>query len=161
MLHGVQKVKMYSVEFRKQWLLFPPDSGKMIKPTRVPYEESTIYSKFNFFCPSDKDEEGIMRIKEKAKLVILEPGDVLLVPSGWWHYVESLDFSISINVWLPVDTDDKGRLKEALVKLLVRNIGEGIPSASQEEPQYTQREIIDLVYSLFKNKWPTPEIYYN
>lgn len=29
--------------------------------------------------------------------VVLEPGDVLFIPRGWWHYVKSLDFSISVN----------------------------------------------------------------
>ena len=30
---------------------------------------------------------------------ILEPGDVLYIPSGWWHEVSSLDPSITLNYW--------------------------------------------------------------
>jgi len=29
--------------------------------------------------------------------VILEPGDVIYIPKGWWHYVRSLETSISIS----------------------------------------------------------------
>lgn len=34
--------------------------------------------------------------------VILSPGDILIVPAHWWHYVESLETSLAINTWIPV-----------------------------------------------------------
>lgn len=116
--------------FRKEWILFPPEAAESLKPVRVPYEESTIYSSINLFSPSE-DEVKLLKNIPGAKIVILEPGDVLLVPKSWWHYVESLNLSVSVNVWLPLETDSKERLKEALVKLIVNGIGKNIPSASE------------------------------
>ena len=45
------------VEGSKTWLLFPPSQGNLLSPTRIPYEESSVYSKCNFLdlsknCPS-------------------------------------------------------------------------------------------------------------
>ncbi|XP_063932636.1 HSPB1-associated protein 1 isoform X2 [Zophobas morio] len=91
---------------RKQWVLCSPETD--LKPTRVPYEESSIYSNLNFFSPNVED--------------FTEPGDVLFVPHKWWHYVENLDTGISINVWLPLPIDDKERLKESLVQLFIAQI---------------------------------------
>ncbi|KAG7202658.1 hypothetical protein KM043_009833 [Ampulex compressa] len=122
---------------RKQWLLFPPTATKSLRPIRVPYEESTIYSKYNFFSLMEKDIEIVSQISDKVKLITLEAGDVLLVPQGWWHYVESLDLSISVNVWLPLVSDCQARVKEALVNLLVSTIGENVPDISAE----TQRTL--------------------
>lgn len=36
---------------RKSWLLFPPEAP--LNPTRVPYEETSVYCKENFFSPMD------------------------------------------------------------------------------------------------------------
>lgn len=34
-------------------------------------------------------------------VVELEPGDLLFVPPRWWHFVENLEDSISVNAWFP------------------------------------------------------------
>lgn len=117
---------------RKQWLLFPPSATNFLQPTRIPYEESTVYSKYNFFCPTKEDEIKILKIDEASRLVTLEPGDVLFVPPGWWHYVESLDLSVSVNIWMPITADHVSRVKEAVVKLIVARIGENVYKESSE-----------------------------
>uniref|UniRef100_A0A0A9WZH7 HSPB1-associated protein 1 n=1 Tax=Lygus hesperus TaxID=30085 RepID=A0A0A9WZH7_LYGHE len=87
-----------------------------MKAVRVPYEESSVYSMYNFFrgCgefPPVKD----------AIMVDLDPGDVLYVPNGWWHYVENLSSAISVNTWIPLESDDESRFKESLVKYFVHS----------------------------------------
>ncbi|XP_015591215.1 HSPB1-associated protein 1 isoform X2 [Cephus cinctus] len=129
---------------RKQWFLFPPSCTNALQPTRIPYEESTVYSKFNFFCPTQKDEEAIVNVPERPKCITLEPGQVLFVPGGWWHYVESLDLSVSVNVWLPLPTDCEARLREALVKLIATRLGKGCLN-SAEEPHSTLHRSMKLV----------------
>lgn len=47
------QIKSYCIH-RKRWILFPPETGNL-KPTRVPYEESSVYSEHNFFCPINLD----------------------------------------------------------------------------------------------------------
>jgi Cupin-like domain len=34
-----------------------------------------------------------------AMTCVLMPGDILYIPSKWWHYVRSVDTSASVNVW--------------------------------------------------------------
>ncbi|XP_059486651.1 HSPB1-associated protein 1 [Neocloeon triangulifer] len=101
---------------QKQWFLFPPESGEILKATRVPYEESSIYSQINFFSPSEVESLD-------AYVVTLDPGDVLLVPNGWWHYVETIsEAAISLNTWVPLASDAHKQLEEALVKLFVSSV---------------------------------------
>ncbi|KAK5998330.1 Lysine-specific demethylase JMJ30 [Cladobotryum mycophilum] len=52
----------------------------------------------------DGNEESLSSIKESLKGVeywecILGPGDTLVIPIGWWHYVRSLSISFSVSFW--------------------------------------------------------------
>ncbi|KAM0730102.1 HSPB1-associated protein 1 [Formica fusca] len=103
---------------RKLWLFYPPSDSLI--PVRLPYEESTPYSKIDIYCLSMEERDLLLKIPDKPKLIILEPGDVLFVLNGWWHYVESLDnITVSVNIWRNLKTDNRARVKEALVKLIV------------------------------------------
>ncbi|KAM3962508.1 HSPB1 associated protein 1 [Aphomia sociella] len=108
----------------KRWILFPPETGGL-KPTRVPYEESSVYSELNFYCPNNMDAfNGLTG----GRMVELRPGDALLVPRGWWHYVQNTDtFNIALNMWLPHEKDVSTRVSEALIKILVAQLCKDLP----------------------------------
>jgi HSPB1-associated protein 1 len=106
--------------------LSPPETN--LQPTRIPYEESSIYSKLNFFSPNLEDFKGV----KSCRKIILEPGDVLFVPHKWWHYVENLDTAVSINTWLPMPTDNEERLKESLVQLFITQITKNVDTNLSE-----------------------------
>ncbi|XP_058792289.1 HSPB1-associated protein 1 isoform X2 [Phymastichus coffea] len=106
---------------RKLWLLFSPKCTSFMQPTRIPYEESTIY----------------------------KPRDVLFIPKGWWHYVESLDTSLSVNIWLPLKEDCISRLKETLVHLVINTIGDGV-SRTEDQSESSLLECVELLENSIK-----------
>jgi len=103
------------VHGHKQWILFPQSESAKLEMTRLPYEESSVYSALNFYAPIKNLNDSL----DQVYIVTLSPGDVLVVPHHWWHYVENLDTAIAINTWIPVTGDDDCRLDEALVRFFV------------------------------------------
>ncbi|XP_015490160.1 HSPB1-associated protein 1 [Parus major] len=106
------------VQGRKRWHLFPPGDTSFLYPTRIPYEESSIFSKVNIANP---DLKRFPKFRNStAHVVTLSPGQVLLVPRHWWHYVESIDpVTVSINSWIELDADHEARVEEAITRMLV------------------------------------------
>ncbi|XP_048580082.1 HSPB1-associated protein 1 isoform X2 [Nematostella vectensis] len=102
---------------RKKWTLFDPMDTDNLYPTRIPYEESSVFSKVNITSP-DYQAFPLFR-KATPYEVILEAGDVLLVPKHWWHFVECLDTTISINTWVEMDDDKLDRVKEAIARVII------------------------------------------
>ncbi|XP_071978177.1 HSPB1-associated protein 1 isoform X2 [Engystomops pustulosus] len=106
------------VQGRKRWHLFPPEDTAYLYPTRIPYEESSIFSKVNVVNPDWQRYPGFSRAC--PHVVTLHPGQVLLVPPRWWHYVESVDdVTVSVNSWLELDSDHEARVEEAVVRTVV------------------------------------------
>lgn len=106
------------VQGRKKWYMFPPEDTPFMYPTRIPYEESSIFSKVNVANPDWKSCPQFRNAQ--AHVVTLQPGEVLFVPRHWWHYVESIDpITVSVNTWIELDEDHEARVEEAITRMLV------------------------------------------
>ncbi|KAI5643139.1 cupin-like domain-containing protein [Phthorimaea operculella] len=143
---------------KKRWILFPPETGGL-KPTRVPYEESSVYSELNFYCPSSLDAfNGLTG----GRLVELSAGDALLVPRGWWHYVQNTDpLNISLNMWLPHEKDSSAQVSEALIKILVAQICKDLPQETAKlivNPNENRQETTDLAADIQKCTLKEPDV---
>jgi len=81
----------------KRVTLYPPSCGPNLYPAlgdRHPH-----CSQVNIFKP---DLVRFPRYADAASSEVrcnLRPGDMLYIPKGWWHAVESVDVSISVNIW--------------------------------------------------------------
>ncbi|XP_065108065.1 HSPB1-associated protein 1 homolog [Paramisgurnus dabryanus] len=122
---------VFQIQGRKRWHLFPPDDTPCLYPTRIPYEESSVFSRVSVVQPDLKKFPAFKRAR--VHTVTLQPGQVLFVPRHWWHYVESLDqVTISVNSWIEMDIDDEARVEEALTKTIVCAM-KSVPSLDNED----------------------------
>ncbi|XP_006869487.1 PREDICTED: HSPB1-associated protein 1 [Chrysochloris asiatica] len=109
---------VFQVQGRKRWQLFPPEDTPFLYPTRIPYEESSVFSKISVVNPDLKRYPQFR--KAHRHMVTLNPGQVLFVPRHWWHYVESIDpVTVSINSWIELEEDHQARVEEAITRMLV------------------------------------------
>jgi hypothetical protein len=59
------------------------------------YNNVGVYSEVDLECP---DYSRYPLFKHTSRMqVVLEPGQALFIPVGWWHHVRSLDASISVS----------------------------------------------------------------
>ncbi|KAH8358426.1 hypothetical protein KR093_000059, partial [Drosophila rubida] len=107
----------------KSWLLFPPETP--LKSTRIPYEESSVYCLENFYAPAPNKLGHYEQFHGQAYHCLLYPGDVLIVPRHWWHYVEAEEMSLSVNYWVPLKTDLDFTLDELIVKHVIESFVKG------------------------------------
>jgi len=86
---------------KRRFTLFPPDQISNLYPGPLePTPGGQVISLVDFKNP---DFQKFPRFKDalsNAQVTELEPGDVLYIPSMWWHHVESLEpYNILINYW--------------------------------------------------------------
>ena len=81
---------------RKRFVLFSPRSYKGLYP--YPFlHPSHAQAQVNL---SGFDIDSFPRVKDLVSYEAnLAPGDVLYIPPLWYHHVEAVDVSVSVNVW--------------------------------------------------------------
>uniref|UniRef100_A0A915PPS4 JmjC domain-containing protein n=1 Tax=Setaria digitata TaxID=48799 RepID=A0A915PPS4_9BILA len=149
----------------KRWILFEPNED--MKPVRIPYEESTVFSSLDVIG-ADNSLQG-----KKIRMVTLRRGDVIFIPPGWWHCVQCINVndnendldnvSVSVNTWVSLTEYDRiSRLQEAaastMVTILIRA---GLISAEQlclsESMDCCDDSLYDFEKLLRESKNETPD----
>ncbi|MBL7733016.1 MAG: cupin-like domain-containing protein, partial [Chitinophagaceae bacterium] len=105
---------------RKRVLMFP--FSEQYKLYRKPWEVLSLADFSNYYEEGKLDYEKYPALKLAQGLdFILEPGDTLFMPSGYWHHMEYLDsgFAMSLRALQPTLG---GKLKGAWNLLGMRNI---------------------------------------
>lgn len=81
---------------RKRFYLYPPRDS----PWLYSFSFRSGLPNFSRFNPERPDFDQFPLAQCVRPLeVILSPGEVLFLPSRWWHHTRSLDLSVSVNFW--------------------------------------------------------------
>jgi len=86
---------------RRRITLFAPDQIANLYPGPVDFTPAgQIISLVDFHRPDLGRFPRFEEALRHARVVDLEPGDALVIPSMWWHHVEAQDpFNVLVNYW--------------------------------------------------------------
>jgi len=88
--HDPLNVMMAHIQGRKRWRLISPDYTPLL------YNYIGVFSKVDLEHP---DYEKYPLFKQVQMIeTVLEPGEIIFVPVGWWHQVRGLEISFSLSV---------------------------------------------------------------
>ncbi|KAI8587586.1 hypothetical protein BDZ88DRAFT_425010 [Geranomyces variabilis] len=82
---GSKYIRLYAPEHSAA--VYPNEEGSMMSNTSRVDVESPDLLTFPDFAAAPYFE------------CVVEPGDLLFIPKGWWHYVRSLSLSFSVSFW--------------------------------------------------------------
>jgi hypothetical protein len=106
---------------RRRFTLFPPDQLQNLYPGRDDFTPGgTPVSMASLDNPDFERFPRLAEALSHAQVAEMKPGDVLYIPYGWWHRVESLSgFNALVNYWWneadPALISPKIALKAALL----------------------------------------------
>lgn len=85
----------------RRFTIFPPDQIHNLYPGPLePTPGGQVISMVDFQTPDFAKHPNFKDAIPAGEVAELEPGDLLFLPSMWWHQVEALDpFNVLINYW--------------------------------------------------------------
>jgi hypothetical protein len=98
-LHADPSPNMFAqIHGRKEFMLFPPEQVRSLYPRQgMKHRRSQV-------DPVRPDLEAYPRFAEATPIVVtLNAGEILFLPTFWWHHVTSLSLSVSISQWWQTD----------------------------------------------------------
>jgi hypothetical protein len=87
--HDTMNVLLTQIRGRKRVTLIPANAMPLV------YNEVGVYSKVDLERP-DKEAYPLFELAPQISFV-LQPGEALFIPVGWWHHIRALDESISVS----------------------------------------------------------------
>lgn len=81
---------------RRRVLLYPALHGVFLSPN-TPFSKMPNFARFE---PEKPDYVTYPRARLAHPVrTILEPGEAIFIPSGWWHHIRSIETSLAVNHW--------------------------------------------------------------
>lgn len=92
---------IHVVAGRRRYVLFPPDQLANLYSGPLDFTPAgQPLSLVDFHAPDFARFPRFAEALQHAELAELGPGDVLYLPSMWWHHAESLDaYGVMLNTW--------------------------------------------------------------
>jgi ribosomal protein L16 Arg81 hydroxylase len=87
--HDPLNLIMAHVTGRKRWRLISPNYTPLL------YNYIGVFSNVDLECP-DYEKYPLFRQVQVIE-TILEPGEIIFIPVGWWHQVKALEISLSLS----------------------------------------------------------------
>jgi chloride channel 7 len=110
------------VEGRKLFVFYPPSASPMLYPIEDSHASvdplEPDYDRFPLFREA----------RSRARVCVLNPGEVVLCPRRWWHYAVALDTSVTVmRNWYNVNTNAQALVEQicSTIKQTVDNRAKG------------------------------------
>ncbi|KAJ6736161.1 HYPOXIA-INDUCIBLE FACTOR 1 ALPHA INHIBITOR-RELATED [Salix viminalis] len=120
----------------KQVVLWPPSAIPFLYPMPV-YGEASNHSSVALENPDLSLYPRAKCSMDYSHKVILQAGDALFIPEGWFHQVDSGDFTIAVNFWWKsnimsnkLEHMDAYYLRRILRRLMDKEMNQALPKAS-------------------------------
>lgn len=89
--HDLTNNVLFQITGRKRVVLVAPSETPKL------YNDRHVFSEIKDITDPALDFDRFPLARGiKVQTLVLEPGDALFIPVGWWHQVRSLDFSVSL-----------------------------------------------------------------